>query len=74
MPRGGKIIIHEILFDDSITGPYSAAIFNLMMLLLTEGEQLVKKQLHEILSNVGFQNIETIKTGLDDWSITIGVK
>jgi acetylserotonin N-methyltransferase len=74
LPQGGKIIIHEILFDDSITGPYSAAIFNLMMLLLTQGEQLVQKQLHEILSKVGFKNVETVRTGLDDWSITTGVK
>jgi acetylserotonin N-methyltransferase len=74
LPQGGKIIVHEILFDNSITGPYSAAVFNLMMLLLTHGEQLTQNQLHKMLSKVGFKNIETIKTGLDDWSITTGVK
>lgn len=70
----GRILIHEMLFDDNKTGPQSVSSYNLLMLLWTQGQQLSKKELVNLLEEVGFVNIKVHPTGLGDWSIVEGQK
>ncbi len=74
LPKNGKIIIHELLFNESKDGPQSVAMCNLSMLMWTQGQQLSKKELSNLLLEAGFHNISIINTGFGDWSITEGYK
>lgn len=74
LPHGGRIIIHEMLFNDDRTGPWPVAAFNITMLLwCVGGQQYAGKQLSEMLAGVGFQQIEVMPT-FGYWSIVTGVK
>jgi len=73
LPKGGRIILHEILYNDDMTGPFTAAASSIGMLLWTQGRQYSGKELHTMLSKAGFENIKTIPT-YGYWSIVIGEK
>lgn len=53
LPSGGRILLHEMLFDDSQAGPQPAAMFSIMM-LNTRGKQFSFVELAEILRRAGF--------------------
>ncbi len=72
--EGGRIIIHEMLFNDQKTGPLSVAAYNVRMMQWTEGQQFSAHELTHILSNAGFSEVEVHKTGFGDWQIVTGVK
>lgn len=65
---GGRIMIHEMLYNDEKTGPLSASISSISMLLWTEGIQRSGPEHIDILSSVGFTEAETTPT-FGDWSI-----
>ena len=73
LPKGGQIIINEKLFNDEKTGPLSAAIYNLKMLLWTEGQQYTYKEILNMLKKVGFKNV-LVKNYFKDWSIITALK
>jgi len=70
---GGKILVHEILYDDERTQPLAAAASNIGMLLWTDGKQYSGKEVREILQGAGFVDIEIVST-YADWSIVSGNK
>ncbi len=70
---GGRIIIHEILYDDEKTGPFAAAAFSLVMLLWVEGRQYSGRELSAMLAEAGFTDIE-VKPTFGYWSIATGRK
>jgi acetylserotonin N-methyltransferase len=70
---GGRIIIHEMLFNDDRTGPLSTAAFHMVMLIYIPGEQYSGRELSAMLADAGFRNIETIPT-FGYWSVVTGVK
>jgi hypothetical protein len=70
---GGRIIIHEMLYDDDKTGPFTVAAFNMMMLMTTEGEQYSGPELVAMLASAGFTEIE-VKPTFGYWSIVTGRK
>lgn len=74
LPPGGRIIIHELLFNDDKSGPVSVAAYNIVMLLWTQGQQFSQKEICEILVEVGFVDVKVSSTGFGDWSIVSGVK
>lgn len=68
MPKGGKILINEMVFNSDKTAPLSTVIYNLLMLLWTEGQQYSYEEINNMLAKIGF--IEIQKTNYhDDWSI-----
>lgn len=71
---GGRIVVHEMLFDDDKTGPYPVAAYNIFMLLWSKGQQLSVKELSELLEKARFIDIKSHKTGFGDWSVVIGRK
>lgn len=70
---GGRIIIHEMLYNEDRTGPFPVAAFNLMMLLWTEGQQYSGAELWAMLTEAGFTGIE-VKPTFGYWSIVSGRK
>lgn len=73
LESGGRIIIHEMLYNEQKTGPIAVANYNTAMLLWTEGQQYSGLEISTILSEVGFQNIE-IKPTFGYWSIVTACK
>ncbi len=70
---GGRIIIHEWLFDDDKTGPPLAAAFNIVMLLWVPGQIYSGHELSTMLAEAGFTDIE-VKPTSGYWSIVTGRK
>ncbi len=63
LPRGGRILLHEILMDDDGCGPQAAAAFSLLMLMGTKGRQYSLPELRSFLEAAGFVDIEAARTG-----------
>jgi cyclopropane fatty-acyl-phospholipid synthase-like methyltransferase len=73
LPVGGRIILHEMLFNHEKTGPLTAAGYSTAMLLWTEGQQYTGQELGEILTDAGFTEVE-INPSLGYFSVITGVK
>lgn len=70
---GGRIIIHEMLYDDDMTGPFTVAAYNIGMLWCTEGEQYSGSELTAMLHEAGFTDI-IVKRTFGYWGIVTGCK
>ncbi|MBI5234038.1 MAG: methyltransferase [Deltaproteobacteria bacterium] len=70
---GGRIIIHEMLYDGKKTGPFTVAGYNVSMLMWTEGQQFSGVELSLMLEQAGFTDIEVIPT-FGYWHIVTGLK
>jgi acetylserotonin N-methyltransferase len=73
LPRGGRIMLHEMLLDDGGTGPATTAAFSMLMLLATQGQQFTFGELKGLLETAGFRDVETRPTA-GYYSITTGYK
>jgi hypothetical protein len=74
LPPGGRIVVHEMLFDDDKTGPFATAAFNINMLVWSvDGEQYSGRELSGMLADAGFRSIETTPT-FGYYSIVSGIK
>lgn len=58
LPGGGRIYIHEVLLDDTKTGPRAATSFSLHILLFAEGKQYTIDELDALLRGAGFTDVE----------------
>ncbi len=74
LPSGGKIILHEVLYNTDKSGPLAAAAGSIGMLLWTQGRQYSGHELSEMLSKAGFTNVEVIRTGFAYWSVITAQK
>jgi acetylserotonin N-methyltransferase len=59
LPNGGRILLHEMLLDDSGTAPAPAVAFSLLMAMGTMGQQFTLPQLRDILEAAGFRDIQS---------------
>lgn len=58
---GGRIVVHEILYDDAgKTGPFAAAATSMIMLGWGEGEQYSGAQVRGFLEEAGFRDTQVI--------------
>ncbi|MCS3390321.1 methyltransferase [Burkholderia thailandensis] len=73
LPRGGRIVVHEVLYRDDKGGPLAAAGYSLMMIGWTQGEQYTSHEVSAMLADAGFASIETIPS-FGYSSLVTGVK
>lgn len=73
LPSGGRIIVHEMLFEDDKHAPFATAGYNLAMLLWTEGQQYSGRELIALLTEAGFAEVGE-QRALGHWSIVSGRK
>ena len=74
LPSGGRLVIHEWLFNNDFSSPFSTACFDVVMLLWSkEGQQYSGAELSAMLADVGFGEIE-IKPTFGYNSIVTGLK
>jgi acetylserotonin N-methyltransferase len=62
LPRGGSILLHEMLLADDGRGPVTTASFSMLMLLGTRGRQYSFAELEHILAGAGFRDIDARAT------------
>lgn len=62
LPSGGRILLHEMLLDDSGDGPVTAAAFSALMLANTRGRQFTFQQVKSMLEKAGFTGIDVLPT------------
>ncbi len=74
LPKNGRIILHELPFNDSKTEPLSTAVYNFSVIRWTHGRQYSQNELIRFLKNAGFSQIESIATGYLDWMLVTGIK
>ena len=60
LPSGGRILVHEMLLEDTHDGPATATAFSFYMLLSTKGQQFTAGELAKLLTDVGFAAIRVI--------------
>lgn len=58
LPRGGCILLHEMLLDDSAIAPAPAVAFSLLMAMGTKGQQFTFGQLADVLQQAGFIDVK----------------
>lgn len=73
LESGGRIVIHEMLYNDEKTGPFPSAAFSMMMLGWTEGKQYSGLELSAMLKEIGFKDIQ-IHKAFGYYSIVTGRK
>ncbi|MBD2606587.1 methyltransferase [Scytonema hofmannii FACHB-248] len=73
LESGGRIIIHEVLYNDLKTGPSMAAATDVGMLLWTEGQQYSGHELLVMLMEAGFTDVQ-VKSNFGYYSIVTGRK
>jgi len=73
LDSGGRIVVHEMLFNSDRSGPFPVAAFNIAMLLWCEGEQYSGREISSMLRDAGFAKIE-VKPTFGYWSVVTGVK
>ncbi len=62
LPKGGRICLHEMLLEDTGTGPRTTAAFSVLMLLGTKGQQFTLAELKSILDGAGFVDLQVVPT------------
>jgi acetylserotonin O-methyltransferase len=63
LPKGGALLIAERLLEDDKSGPLSALMQSLNMLICTEGKERTLEEYRALLLNAGFSHVEGKKTG-----------
>ena len=54
---GGRLLVHEMVLDETRTGPRAAAAYSMVMVFATEGRQRSASELSAILTSAGFTDI-----------------
>ncbi len=70
---GGRVMIHEMLYDDAKSGPFVAASMSVIMLAWTEGRQRSSSEYRALLEGAGFVDVETQNT-FGHWSVVCARK
>lgn len=73
LESGGRIIIHEMLYNDEKTGPFTSAAYSMIMMGWTEGKQYSGQELTSMLDEIGFEDIQ-IHKAFGYHSIVTGLK
>lgn len=73
LESGGRIILHEILYNNKKTGAFAPAAFSMMMMGWTEGEAYSGQELSKMLEKSGFVHIQVLPA-FGYYSLVTGIK
>lgn len=63
LPAGGGLLLAEKLLDEDKTGPVSAQLQSLNMLVCTEGKERSLSEYRQLLESTGFRDVQGVRTG-----------
>jgi SAM-dependent methyltransferase len=70
---GGRLIVHEMVYDDDKAGPFTVSAYNVALLMMTEGQQYSGRELTAMLTGAGFADVAVTPT-FGYWSVVVGRK
>ncbi len=70
---GGRIIIHDVFYNDEKTGPFAPAAYSMLMMGWTEGKSYSGAELSGMLKEAGFHDIQ-VHPAFGYFGIVTGVK
>lgn len=71
---GGQIILHEVLYDDDMTGPFHAAAYSMGMLgWSVDGKQYSGREFAEMLTDAGFEDVR-VTPAFGYYSLVVATK
>lgn len=73
LKAGGRIIVHDVLYNDEKTGPFAPAAYSMLMMGWTEGASYSGPELSEMLKAAGFDDIQ-VYPAFGHYSIVTGIK
>lgn len=73
LPAGGRVLLHEMLWNDSKDGPLITALWNFWLTSISAGRQRTKAEFVGLLSRAGFDTPVVIETG-GGFSLIVSVK
>ena len=73
LKRGGRLVIQDVLYNNSKTGPFAAAAYSMLMMGWTEGQSYSGEELSRMLAEAGFRDIE-VRPTFGYYSIVSGTK
>lgn len=73
LPSGGAVLIAECLLNDDNSGPTTAHMHSMNMLVCTEGKERNLEEYSTLLKAVGFTNVQGFRTGTP-LDVVFGVK
>ncbi len=62
LPKGGKILLHDVFLNDSLDGPLEIALYSAALFTLTEGRAYSKKEYQLWFNAAGMTLVEIIPT------------
>jgi acetylserotonin N-methyltransferase len=63
LPPGGALLIAEKIVDPDKSGPVSALLQSLNMLVCTQGKERTLEEYRQLLEGSGFGNVQAVRTG-----------
>jgi acetylserotonin N-methyltransferase len=63
LPAGGALLIAEKVVDSDKSGPLSALLQSLNMLVCTQGKERTLEEYRQLLEATGFGNVQAVRTG-----------
>lgn len=73
LPSGGRIFIHEMLWNDMKDGPLVTALWNFWLTSISAGRQRTREEFNFLLSKAGFSNPSVSATS-GGFSLVVGMK
>jgi hypothetical protein len=73
LPSGGRILVHEMLLDETKAGPPAAIAYSVIMVFVTRGRQRSATEIQHLLASAGFSAIRVIPTA-NGYSIVEGTR
>jgi hypothetical protein len=70
---GGRLIIHDVFYNDEKTGPFAPAAYSMLMMGWTEGKSYSALEMSQMLERTGFKEIQAHPT-FGYYSIVSGIK
>lgn len=62
LPRGGRVLIHEMLLDDDGRGSLNALSYSMIMVFVAQGRQRTFAEFRDMLVTAGFRDVERTPT------------
>lgn len=73
LPRGGRILVHEMVLADAKDGPLPAASYSMAMIFSTDGKQRTAAENAALLEKAGFVNV-SVTPSAGHYSLISGEK
>ncbi len=73
LESGGRIIIHDVLYNDEKTGPFAPAAYSMLMMGWTEGESYSGLEISTMLKDAGFHDIQ-VYPAFGYYNVVTGLK